>query len=80
VDRELRADGDLDPGERADLLAWAEGVLEEELSGKESKEEVEEIVNNILDEEFGEDDDPDEEDAEDFDEEDEDADDDSGFE
>ena len=77
ADRELRADPDLDPGEREDIHAWMQGVLEEELSGEESKEEVEDLVDDLLDEEFGEDNDEDEDsdDEDDFDGDDEDGDD-----
>ncbi len=72
ADRELRADPDLDPGERGDIRARVQSVLEEELTGEESKEEVEDLVDDILDDEFGEDDeDEDDEEADDFDEDDE---------
>ncbi len=70
ADEELRADEDLDPRERGNIRSWMQSVLEEELSGAESKEEVAGLVDDILDEEFGEDDDEDEdgEGADDFDE------------
>ena len=78
ADRELRADSDLDPEERADIRACVQSALEQELSGEESKEEVDDLVDDILDDEFGEDDDQgeDEEETDDFDEGDEDPDDD----
>ena len=61
ADRELRADPELEPGERGDIRAWVQSVLKEELSGEESQEEVEDLVNDILDEEFAEEDEEDEE-------------------
>jgi hypothetical protein len=73
ADRELRADPELDPGERDDIRARVQSVLTAELSGEESKEEVEALVDDILDEEFDEDDDQDDDED---DEDDEDADDD----
>src|SRR5712692_10562730 len=77
ADRELRADSDLDPGERRDIRTWVQSVLKEALSGAESNEEVKDLVNHLLDEAFDEDNDQDEdeEEADDFDD-DEDADDD----
>jgi hypothetical protein len=71
VDLELRNDPDLRGRERAEIVAWVEGVLDEELTGRESTEELEDIVNDILDEEFAEDDEPDDENADDLDEDDE---------
>ena len=65
VDRELRSDLDLDPRERGDIRAWVRHELERELSGDESNAEVEEIVEDLLDEEFCDYDDKDEE-ADDF--------------
>ena len=78
ADRELRADPDLDPGERQDIREWVQSVLKEELSGAESNEEVNDLVNDLLDEVFDEDNDrdEDEEEADDLDEGEEDADDD----
>src|SRR5437879_271725 len=77
ADRELRADPDLDPGERQDIREWVQSVLKEELSGPESNEEVNDLVNDLLVEAFDEDNDQDEDEdeADDFDD-DEDADDD----
>ena len=77
ADRELRADPDLDPGERRDIREWVQSVLKEELSGAESNEEVNDLVNDLLVEAFDEDNDQDEDEdeADDFDD-DEDADDD----
>src|SRR5713101_298178 len=76
VDRGLRADPDLDPGERGDIRTWVQSVLKEELSGAESNEEVNDLVNDLLDEAFDEDNDQDEgeDEADDFDEGEEDAD------
>jgi len=78
ADRELRADPDLEPGERQDIREWVQSVLKEELSGAESNEQVNDLVNDLLDEAFDDDNDQDEdeEEADDFDEGDEDADDD----
>jgi hypothetical protein len=78
ADRELRADPDLDPGDRQDIREWVQSVLKEELSGAESNEEVNHRVNDLLDEAFDEDNDQDEDEeaADDFDEGEEDADDD----
>src|SRR2546425_1214871 len=60
ADRELRADSDLDPGERRDIRTWVQSVLKEALSGAESNEEVKDLVNHLLDEAFDEDIDQDE--------------------
>src|SRR5438128_2229780 len=78
ADRELRADPDLDLGDRQDIREWVQSVLKEELSGAESNEEVNHRVNDLLDEAFDEDNDQDEDEeaADDFDEGEEDADDD----
>src|SRR5437867_5835966 len=59
ADRELRADPDLDPGDRQDIRDWVQSVLKEELSGAESNEEVNHRVNDLLDEAFDEDNDRD---------------------
>jgi hypothetical protein len=53
VDRELRADPDLDPTEREHLRKWVQGELENELNGEESREDVDDLVDNILEEELG---------------------------
>jgi hypothetical protein len=71
VDRELRADLDLEPMERERLRRWVQGELENELNGEESREDVADLVDNILEEEFSGneaddfDDDLDEDDVED---------------
>jgi len=78
ADRELRADPDLDPGERGDIRTWVQSVLKEELSGAESNEEVNDLVNQLIDEAYDADNDreEDEEEADDLDEGEQDADDD----
>src|SRR5437867_2990799 len=50
ADRELRADSDLDPGERRDIRTWVQSVLKEALSGAASYEEVKDLGNHLLDE------------------------------
>jgi hypothetical protein len=44
ADRELRMDSDLDPAERCEIRARVQNALQEKLSGAESKEEVDDLV------------------------------------
>ena len=53
ADRERRADPDLDPRERGDIRARVQSVLAEELSGAESKEEVDDLVDNLREDKVG---------------------------
>ena len=77
ADRELRADPDLEPGERQDIREWVQSVLKEELSGAESNEQVNDLVNHLLDEAYDADNDQDEdeEESDDFDDDEDDDDD-----
>jgi len=61
ADRELHAEPDLASGERQDIRAWVRQELEDELCGQESNEEVEDLVDDLLAEEFDQGDEDDDE-------------------